>query len=217
MSSVANLEIEIVNDALALVGHGSIHNFDGDSPASETAERLFPLVLNRLLDSYPWRFAMRHIQLAQLSEAAPAGWKYRHKLPPSRDGVPRRYYQTSAGSTLSEWEIFGDDVCSNASVVYCDYVDAGGLTGTFRDLLVRALAADFAIALCDDRGLKDRYQQEAFGSPAMGGRGGLFKTAISNDAQGAGPRQAFSIGRGPLIDAHNGVGMRGRRRDVGSL
>jgi len=217
MAQTSANEISVVNDALALVGHDAISAFDGLTPASEVSERLFNLVLGRLLSAYPWRFAIQQKQLARNGDVTPVGWDYAHALPVDRDGIPRRYYANAHGSIIGDWEIFGDNVLTDHEIVYCDYVTSRAYAGTFRDLLVRALAADLAISLCDDRGLKDRYQSEAFGTPREGGRGGLFKTAISTDAAGAGPRQAFTIGRGPLVDAHNGQSShRGNRANFGS-
>ena len=201
MLAVEVNEISIINDALTLVGHPAIHDLTGSIPASEQAARLYPLVLDQLLDSYPWRFAMRQAQLTRLTEKPKVNYTSAHKLPQDRDGTPRRFYSDTSGTVITDWVIYEDAVQTHSEVVYCDYVKKGGLTGTFRHLLVNALAASFAISLCDDRGLHDRYHQTAFGTPQEGGRGGLFKSAISTDAGGAQTRAVFTYASGPLVDA----------------
>jgi hypothetical protein len=205
MSVTVNLtEISICNDALMLVAHPSIHDFEGETPASEVCARLYPLVLGRLLGAYPWRFAMHQARLTRLAVNPETNYRFAHALPAQRDGTPRRFYQDAGGSPLGDFAIFGDAVHTNSETVLCDYVKAGGLTGPFRDLLVRAMASDLALSLCDDRGMRDRFHADAYGTPREGGRGGLFKTAMGSDAQGAENRAAFRIGGGPLIDAHQG-------------
>lgn len=213
MTNTVNLvEISICNDALMLVAHPSIHDFNGETPASEVCARLYPLVLGRLLGSYPWRFAMHQAQLTRLANDPVTNYNYAHALPLPRDGTPRRFYQDVHGSPLGDFAVFGDQVHTNCALVFCDYVKAGGLTGPFRDLLVRALSADLALSLCDDRGMRDRYHADAYGTAREGGRGGLFKTAIGGDAQGAEARAAFQIGGGPLVDAHRGHDSRAHGR-----
>lgn len=208
MSQNTARAIAICNEALTLLGHSAIHDFEGRTPASEACERVYGVVLGQLLDAYDWRFAMRQQKLTRLAGAPTDGFTYRHQLPNDRDGDPARYYSDLHGSFVVDSAVFSDAVHSDHEDLWCDYVKAGALTGNFRNLLVRALAADLALSLCDDRGVYDRFRREAYGTPSEGGRGGLFKTAISNDARGAKPRSVLKMGTGPLVEAHLGRGLR---------
>lgn len=206
MTTQTAKEIAIVNDALALLGHSTIHDFEGKTPASNICARLYALVLGQLISDYPWRFAMRQAQLTRITAAPVHKWKYAYQLPTDRDGTPRRFYRDLHGTPIADSEIYSDNVMTDEETVYCDYIKQGGLTGAFRNLLVRALAADLAISLMDDRGLRDRFHQDAYGPPSGGGKGGLWKTAASSDSAGSAPRSTMKIASGPLVDAHLGNG-----------
>jgi hypothetical protein len=201
MAIASDLEIDIINDALALVGHPAIHDLNGDSPASEAAARLFPAMMSQLISAYSWRFSMKQRQLVQNLTKPLAKYGFSHVLPADRDGVPRRFYSDTMGTVIKDWEIYTANVHTNSSVVYCDYLKQGALTGPFRNVIVRGLAADFAMPLCDDKGMRDRFHNETFGTSREGGKGGLMGAAMAADAQGAEARTLLDIDPGPLVEA----------------
>ena len=65
-------EVDICNVALARIGdEATLTGIDPDegSPQAEHCERFFPMCLNVMLESYPWRFALTRANLAALKKA----------------------------------------------------------------------------------------------------------------------------------------------------
>lgn len=213
MTSLRANDLVIANEALALIGHDPIPNFEGKTPASEKTARLYPLVLGRLLDGYAWRFALRALELTRLSALAAPGYLYVHALPNDAAGYPARVYQSADGLASSRWAVYEDGLHSCHERVWIDYVRAGAVSGTFRNLFVRALAADLSLSISDDRTIRDRLYSEAFGPPSQNGKGGLFQMAMSEDSHSAPTRNVLDAAPGPLVEASLGYYHEYDRRD----
>ncbi len=59
--------------------------------------------------------------------------------------------------------------------------------------------SELALTIREDRPLRDKLRQDAFGSPSEGGVGGALGTALANDNQAL-PSTVVGGGINPLID-----------------
>jgi hypothetical protein len=202
---MATAAVELVNQALALLGERGITSFDDGTAMAGSAAQLYPDTVAALLDSYPWRFGQTKARLARLADPPLAGWSYAHALPadlirlralyasPDVDMRPCALYDVAEGRVLS-----------NQPELWADYLraqDPATWSPAFRNLARYALAADLAVAVTGSTSQADFMRRIAFGTPQEAGNGGLMQTARRQDAQQAPPRV---LADDPLLAARFG-------------
>ena len=75
-------KVELVNLSLAKLGASLIVSLgDASIPESHFGELLYQSTLERVLRDFPWSFAEREAELAQLPEKETAKWAYSYALP----------------------------------------------------------------------------------------------------------------------------------------
>lgn len=78
---MATSEVAICNLALYRVGHTQrIDSLTEASVAAELCKELYPLCRDRLLESYPWTFAKKRVDLAEVGDE-PTNWEYQYQYP----------------------------------------------------------------------------------------------------------------------------------------
>ena len=173
--AAGDTDVKIASDAMILLGVAEIASFGDGSTRGGIAENLYPFVRDQLLSMYRWSFSMKKQQLANSTS-------------------------TGVASINSGWEMLGADIVTDQTVVVIDYQFTpleAQMPTYFVNLLKTACAMYFAEPMTDQISKAMHWERVAFGNPAEGGRGGLFRQAAGTD--GMGTPTSF-INDFPLID-----------------
>jgi hypothetical protein len=74
-------EVQICNLALARIGQSVlISSMDEASPAASMCNLFYSTCRDRILESYPWRFATKYVELQDIG-GPPSNWAYRYRYP----------------------------------------------------------------------------------------------------------------------------------------
>ena len=187
--AAGDTDIRICSDALLMLGGKAISSFNEGTSASNTCDRLYPGVKYSTLQSYPWSFSFKKVQLAQTINTPVNQYRYEYQLPSDRLGAIRRAYNsTSIGvGTFNDWIIQGDKLLTNETTVVIDYQFApteSEMPAYFVQLLKYMMAWHLADPITDQVTKTQYWQQVAVGSPGENNRGGYFRTAMVVDGQG---------------------------------
>lgn len=186
---MAETAISICSRALVMLGAqplNSLEPWQGDTAL--ICANVYPGVKASLMSRYPWRFLMKKAELTRDTETPTNEWGYSYLLPGDMLSLPHASFngQSASGTGV---EIFGRRLYSNWSRVVCDYVadrPESEWPAYFVDLVVKALAADIALAVTDQQNTADSWRMAAFGTPGEGGVGGAYGEAMAIDSQGSG-------------------------------
>lgn len=186
--------ISICSDALILLGAKTISSFNDGTDEANTADRLYPNVRDSTLMLYPWSFAYKKTQLAQLITTPTTEWKYEFQLPGDRLGNPRAAYTTNSPSArpLKDWEIQGDKLLTNETTIYIDYpyqTPEYSMPQYFVQLMKYMMAWHMAYPVTEQQDKAVYWQNVAIGTAAENGRGGYFRQAVNMDSYGQPPQQ----------------------------
>lgn len=143
-------KLDFVNRALVMLGGETVAAVnDTDSPNGAAANLVYQPTLNELLAEYPWRFAVRRVQLTQQVAAPPNSvYKYQYALPANTlrvvdvaiDSGRWEFYRDAAGN---ERRLYADDTVVWADVIVQYTSDDFPYPAHFE----RALVARLAMAL----------------------------------------------------------------------
>jgi hypothetical protein len=187
--AAGDTDIRICSDALLMLGGKAISSFNEGTSASNTCDRLYPGVKYSTLQSYPWSFSFKKVQLAQTINTPVNQYRYEYQLPSDRLGAIRRAYNSTAigVGTFNDWVIQGDKLLTNETTVVIDYQFApteSEMPAYFVQLLKYMMAWHLADPITDQVSKTQYWQQVAVGSPGENNRGGYFRTAMVVDGQG---------------------------------
>jgi hypothetical protein len=187
--AAGDTDIRICSDALLMLGGKAISSFNEGTSASNTCDRLYPGVKYSTLQSYPWSFSFKKVQLAQTINTPVNQYRYEYQLPSDRLGAIRRAYNSTAigAGTFNDWVIQGDKLLTNETTVVIDYQFApteSEMPAYFVQLLKYMMAWHLADPITDQVSKTQYWQQVAVGSPGENNRGGYFRTAMVVDGQG---------------------------------
>jgi len=187
--AAGDTDIRICSDALLMLGAKAISSFNEGTSASNTCDRLYPGVKYSTLQSYPWSFSFKKVQLAQTINTPVNQYRYEYQLPSDRLGAIRRAYNSTAvgSGTFNDWVIQGDKLLTNETTVVIDYQFApteSEMPAYFVQLLKYMMAWHLADPITDQVSKTQYWQQVAVGSPGENNRGGYFRTAMVVDGQG---------------------------------
>lgn len=202
--AAGDTDVKIASDAMILLGVAEIASFGDGSTRGGIAENLYPFVRDQLLSMYRWSFSTKKRQLSQSATAPVNEFQFAYPMPDDAvTGVPIAVFNstsTGVASINSGWEMLGADILTDQTVVVIDYqfrpLEAQMPT-YFINLLKTACAMYFAEPMTDQISKAVYWERVAFGNPAEGGRGGLFRQAAGTD--GMGTPTSF-INDFPLID-----------------
>lgn len=148
-------KVDIVSNALLLVGHTSISSFDPDQGAgAAVGEALYDTTLSYLLSTTYWRFSVKQQSLNRLTATPLEGWQYAFQIPTDLVTLHRV-------RPRSNYQIFGDLIYSNQTELTADYTflpEATELPSYFVQVLQYKLAADFAISITNDTQKNQLYE-----------------------------------------------------------
>lgn len=187
--AAGDTDIRICSDALLMLGAKAISSFNEGTSASNTCDRLYPGIKYSTLQSYPWSFSFKKVQLAQTINTPVNQYRYEYQLPSDRLGAIRRAYNSTAvgTGTFNDWVIQGDKLLTNETTVVIDYQFApteSEMPAYFVQLLKYMMAWHLADPITDQVSKTQYWQQVAVGSPGENNRGGYFRTAMVVDGQG---------------------------------
>lgn len=171
-------KIQIVNVALGRIGVAAIESLSEASEAARVATRYYDLTRQLVLRKYPWGFATRRTQLAQL-ETKPNDYKYAYRYPADvlyLRGIYNEYYDKPVHDhhykILSDksGKVLYSDV-PHASIEYtADIEDATLFDAQFVEAFAWKLAAEIAFVLTGNIGIAQNAVQayNAYVNEAMG-------------------------------------------------
>jgi hypothetical protein len=194
--------IALIDAARARIGGSRLQA--ETAPAAPAAILIYESVLTDLLSRHPWSFGKKKRRLNRLGAAAPPHWKHTYERPSDMVGVPRAIYDSGAESArpITAYELTEAGICASSSELWALYPIRPGPSvwpGFFTELFTKALMAEFAIPVREDRALRSDLLREVFGAPEMMGESGLFAQAKNMDGQGQ-PSAVLAGGANPLVD-----------------
>jgi len=145
-------QIEIINVALSRIGANELTSLDDGTAEQKLAVNLWSIARRACLRDHPWNFAIRDIELNQVSEYVPFEFQYRYQLPSDYLRLLQLY-----GNPV--FKIQGRAILTNertCKIKYVsDVVDSSEWDASFDDLLAQRLAADMAYALTKSQATAD--------------------------------------------------------------
>lgn len=183
---VTNTKVGLANEALLLLGSGTITDFAETTDKAQICSKLYEGVIANLLSARTWNFTKAKKQLSRLVTAPINGWRYSFQLPSDMVSGPWAVYpSTQVGAQVTRsFEIFEDKLLANDPVIVIDYQlepNVNKFTAAFHTLVVNALAAVYAVPIADQPELAKYYDQLAFGLPSDNRMGGQFRIAANAD------------------------------------
>lgn len=174
-------EVDIANRALSKLGESRITSMTDDNKAARAMNARFEYLRDAELMAYPWRFAVKRVQLSALTTAPEWGYSTIYEVPSDNikiirvggaavsDAAIGVMYESSGYSTSEEapYEIIEGKIHTNLSApLDYEYIYRVTDTGQFDPLFVEALAcrlaADAAEELTQAAGKQDRAERQYF-------------------------------------------------------
>lgn len=182
-------DLKVCSDALLLLGASPISSFNEGTDGANVCDRIYPDLKRSTLQSYPWTFSFKKVQLARTINTPVNQYKYEYQLPSDRLGTIRRAYNSTAvgAGIFTDWVIQGDKLLTNQETVVIDYQylpTEAEMPSYFIQLLKYMMAWHLADPITDQIAKTQQWQITAVGSPSENGRGGYFRTAMVIDGQG---------------------------------
>lgn len=182
-------DLKVCSDALLMLGAKSISSFNEGTDSSNLCDRIYPDVKKSTLQSYPWSFTFKKVQLAQTTNTPVNQYKYEYQLPSDRLGTIRRAYNSDqvGARTFSDWVIQGDKLLTNEEIVVIDYQylpTESEMPSYFIQLLKYMMTWHLADPITDQITKTQYWQGIATGGPSENNRGGFLRTAMVIDGQG---------------------------------
>nr|DAO60181.1 MAG TPA: tail tubular protein [Caudoviricetes sp.] len=155
MSSVVSL----CNRALMKIGDTmSVTSLDDDSKAARICKVAYPGVRDQLLQSYPWRFALKLYELAPLADRPAYGYTRAFQMP----GECLSVWQ--AEDERLDYEVVGREIHADTDIFRFKGIrrieDPGMFDPMFAEALALSLAAEIALPLTGDLNMKTLLFQE---------------------------------------------------------
>ena len=149
--------------------------------------QVYDSVVENELALTPWRFAMKKVQLARLTDTPANEWKYAFQLPTDRIGAPFAVFNTpSVGvNPVKNFEVFADKIYTNELALYVDYPFKPAVSAWpayFVEFVVLAITSLLAVPITDQRSLAEHYDVLAYGLPSDNRAGGQLARARYADA-----------------------------------
>ena len=150
--------IDIVSNALLLVGDSPISSFDDPGAGAQIASAIYGDTYTSLLSEHPWGFAFKELRLSKLSQVPDieTNYSYAFQLPPDM-------IRLWAILPYSNYTIVGSLLYSNQTEIMARYIyqpEEVDLPPHFVKALEYKLASDFAISVTEDTQKSQFYEQK---------------------------------------------------------
>lgn len=193
--------IEMINRALQRIGEDPLQSeaVPGAGPYLAVYQSMI-----ELFAAQPWSFGMTTRRLPRLSLRPEQHWTYAFQLPAAMMASLRAVYPSAECRTpTTSYDIEADGRLltdhPDVWIKYRSIADPARWPGDFREAFTLGLMSELALTIREDRQLRDKLRQDAFGSPSDGGVGGALGTALANDNQAL-PSTVVGAGVNPLLD-----------------
>ena len=158
-------KIDLISNALILIGDLPINTLTGNSRAQVVAANLYDNIVKNELSKHRWGFARRKAQLSLLVDTPiDSDYSNAYQLPTDMIALVKL-------NPSLDYQIFGDKVYINFSqAMYCDYiadVAESEWPVYFSKMIEYALARDFASSIRDSAASADRMGQEYVNASRM--------------------------------------------------
>lgn len=138
-------QIEICNNAIYRLNGQAITALTDPSKEAVILNRIYNNTRQRLLRSHFWNFAVKKVELPQLTTTPAFEHTYAYQLPSDCLRVIRVYNPTNP------WVIVGKEIHTDDDVLYLEYVadvsDEGQWDSMFTELMILRLALDMCYAI----------------------------------------------------------------------
>jgi len=142
-------KIEIINNALLLVGAETLQTLTDSSREARVAASVYDTTKEDIISRHPWNFSLGQVQLAQVAATPLFGFDHAYQLPVDpkairviKKNTPRNDYR------LLEDKLYTDD--NQVEILYQFDPGEQNYPSYFRRLLEYELAKMFAFALMQD-------------------------------------------------------------------
>lgn len=163
-------KVDLWNIAITRLGHEPISEEGENTKAGRLCRLHYPLVLDAVLRSHPWNFAVRRAALASVTTSPSFEYDFAFALPTdpyclkvirtdweadgfNSDTVPYRIETINHDGTPVRSLLCNEDTCSIEYVARV--TDVSLFDALFADALAARLAAEIAIALTDNKTAAD--------------------------------------------------------------
>jgi len=165
---MATSPTQIANLALSWIGQNQINALGDNQTEAIVMNANFDLSRDKVLNDYPWTFAIRREILAPIVPAPAFGYDNQFLIPSDVLYVHRVFRPESSGGLFTSrtknlpnanWEREGQHILTNEAVIHCIFVvqitNADLFSPSFRHALAARLAADTALTFTENRKLKE--------------------------------------------------------------
>jgi len=183
-------QTSICNIALTRIGHETITDITEDNKAARMCSVHYADTLESMLRAHPWNFAVRRVELAQLTATPEYEFAYQYTLPSDCLKVLRTeddsagYYTEYRIESLSTGERV---LVTDAGTCKLEYIasvtDPNLMDALFRDAFSARLSAELAVVLTDNASLAEKLWQ--IGEEKL-------RLAMTMDAQEGTPRDIIA-------------------------
>lgn len=189
--------LTLVQEAALRIGEEPPQSLD-EFLGTDSLARVFSGVADFCLDLHPWTFCTEVRPLSRLDLDSPVrGYPHVFELPADAVGQPLAIFADLstpdapyAGFTYHGARVLALDAPVHALLTVRP--PPARWPGAFREAVRLALAAELALALASDDGLRDKLRADAFGTPSEMYRGGAMGVAIRNQGWRAPPQRLAS-------------------------
>ena len=115
--------VDIVNQALLMLGSNQIISFDDETVEASAAKALYPTAKKQVLRSYPWRCATKTERLARSTDTpVDPNWQYFHAIPDDSLRVLEVVMLDELAAGVPEWTIEGPFVMANVTPIGARFI-----------------------------------------------------------------------------------------------
>ncbi len=156
--------VGIVNSAGIKIGVKTlISSLSDGTPLANLGSNRYDEIVDTLLRSHPWNFAVKRAKLARLSEAPAYRFSYAYEVP---TGWLRTILvaDNDSGDGWVDYKEEGNKILTDAEDLYLKYIgritDANIMTPDFRELVSMQLAIEGAINITNSKTMAERWSAE---------------------------------------------------------
>jgi hypothetical protein len=158
-------KIDLVSNALILIGDSPINTLDGNTRAQQVGSNLYDNIVKFELTKHRWGFARKKAQISLTTDVpADPEWQSIYQLPTDLLVLIKLYPSTG-------YQVYGDKVYTNGkSALYCDYiydVPESEWPIYFSKMIEYALAKDFATSVRDSAAARGEMAAEYMNASRM--------------------------------------------------
>lgn len=178
---ISDSDLDVFNAALAKIGVRAVSSFLENSQAARVGNAIYADELERILTTYPWRFAYAQRAMTRLDIVAPSPWETMWDK--GNLLVVRNVFENDS---QTQFEVFADGVATRTSAAFDGTVYGSGTiaveperwAGYFRSAFIDHLAGELAMPILQD----ERIAQAMYNKAEVS-----MRTAKSRDAQNRTP------------------------------